>query len=617
MKNLGILLLILLTTSFFSQTIAQTYGLSSGSGLCIDQNKWSTEGIWDSSISDYEFNFAKGIEFCTDELTPFEARKFLSNKGVIEKKSLMDAFSVQQDSIIQYNFSSDTDSVLSLKTEYNYDSNGNGFSLANYNWDANINEWVGSWKQELVYDLSGNTVLYLYYNWDAIIKDWVAYYRYESNYNTSGYITLGTSYDWDLSINNWVGSRNYESSYDVEGNKILYLIYDWDEDKNDWIVDLKNEYEYDNKDSLILLTNYVWDVNINDWMFRRKTGYTYDVGGNLLLIDRYNWDVSINDWVPDWKGESSYDGNNNITIEKKSDWDASINDWVADWKNIHSYNIDGQYIFYEIFNWDKSINDWLGYRKYEYSYNSNGIKILSLGNVWNDSMNDWMPYLKYIFSIDNMGSRIITEKFEWDASLNGWELTGKTFFYYTYIPLQVETDILSFSFNIPPQLGSAVINNDSHTIELEVSQDTDMSNLVASFTLSEGAAAKVDGLVQESGITANDFSNPITYTITAADKTTVQDWVVTVNLAIGIGDFQNEKLRIYPNPFSESLSIEFGNPNQSKYKLTVYSISGRKVFEKDDITTEKLEFKPVNLAKGIYIIELRGQNIFRERIIVK
>ncbi len=55
---------------------------------------------------------------------------------------------------------------------------------------------------------------------------------------------------------------------------------------------------------------------------------------------------------------------------------------------------------------------------------------------------------------------------------------------------------------------------------------TDITNLIATFTTT-GASVKVGSTAQVSGQTANDFTNPVTYTVTAADGTT-QDYTVTV-----------------------------------------------------------------------------------------
>ncbi|MBC7126155.1 MAG: hypothetical protein H5T24_11030, partial [Bacteroidales bacterium] len=78
---------------------------------------------------------------------------------------------------------------------------------------------------------------------------------------------------------------------------------------------------------------------------------------------------------------------------------------------------------------------------------------------------------------------------------------------------------------------NATIDNVNHTITATVPYTTDITNLVATFTLSDGATAKVGGVDQVSGTTANDFTNPVTYTVTAQDGSTTQDWVVTITKA--------------------------------------------------------------------------------------
>ncbi len=92
--------------------------------------------------------------------------------------------------------------------------------------------------------------------------------------------------------------------------------------------------------------------------------------------------------------------------------------------------------------------------------------------------------------------------------------------------------ITAFSFQglTPPVTG--VINEAAHTIALTVPPAADVHALVATFTTT-GAAVAVGGTPQVSGTTANDFSSPVTYRVTATDAST-QDYVVTVRgLAIG------------------------------------------------------------------------------------
>ena len=65
---------------------------------------------------------------------------------------------------------------------------------------------------------------------------------------------------------------------------------------------------------------------------------------------------------------------------------------------------------------------------------------------------------------------------------------------------------------------------------------SDVTSLVATYTAG-GTSVKIGDTLQISGVTTNDFSTPVTYTVTAADGTT-QDYTVTVTKfsAVGIPD---------------------------------------------------------------------------------
>ena len=76
-----------------------------------------------------------------------------------------------------------------------------------------------------------------------------------------------------------------------------------------------------------------------------------------------------------------------------------------------------------------------------------------------------------------------------------------------------------------------VINTAAQTVSVTVLNGTDLTDMVATFTLYSGATATVGGAAQESGDTENDFTGSLTYHITGTDVS--KDWVVTVTPAIG------------------------------------------------------------------------------------
>ncbi|WP_425514150.1 SpaA isopeptide-forming pilin-related protein, partial [Evansella tamaricis] len=71
-------------------------------------------------------------------------------------------------------------------------------------------------------------------------------------------------------------------------------------------------------------------------------------------------------------------------------------------------------------------------------------------------------------------------------------------------------------------------NPDAGTINIVLAEGTDLTNLVANFTLSPNAqGATVNGTRQTSEQTANDFTSPVIYTVIAEDGST-KDWTITV-----------------------------------------------------------------------------------------
>lgn len=83
-------------------------------------------------------------------------------------------------------------------------------------------------------------------------------------------------------------------------------------------------------------------------------------------------------------------------------------------------------------------------------------------------------------------------------------------------------NITSFSFASPAAAGTV----SGSAIAVAVPVGTDRTALVATFA-TDGESVKVGGVVQVSGTTANNFTNPVTYTVTAKDAST-KTYVVTV-----------------------------------------------------------------------------------------
>lgn len=92
-----------------------------------------------------------------------------------------------------------------------------------------------------------------------------------------------------------------------------------------------------------------------------------------------------------------------------------------------------------------------------------------------------------------------------------------------HVLINEQTDIESFSLG--KSMGSASIDKLSHTVSMELPYGTDVSALVPAIAISAGAT-----VVPGSGVQV-DFSNPVTYMVTAEDGATKQDWIIAVRAA--------------------------------------------------------------------------------------
>ncbi len=132
-------------------------------------------------------------------------------------------------------------------------------------------------------------------------------------------------------------------------------------------------------------------------------------------------------------------------------------------------------------------------------------------------------------------------------------------------PRSVETDILAFVF--AEQTSEAIIDTDNHTVAVEVATGGNDPLLLTPnvVTLSDGAT------ISPTADTEQDFSNTVTYTVTAENESDAQDWAVTVTEAqsvnpalviteimpnpAAVDDDAGEWFELY-NPSSEDVDID-------------------------------------------------------------
>ena len=153
-------------------------------------------------------------------------------------------------------------------------------------------------------------------------------------------------------------------------------------------------------------------------------------------------------------------------------------------------------------------------------------------------------------------------------------------------------------FSLAEQTGPAVIDNDAHTISIEVDPGTDLTALTPVIEVTPGAS------VSPSSGEATDFSTDVTLKVTAEDGNTTQYWVVTVKMASSVsvapGAIPGE-VSIYPNPAKHFMVVEMAGTGD----IYIQDLTGRIVLYKPSV--DKRTTLPVSeLERGIYVVTIKS-----------
>jgi len=103
--------------------------------------------------------------------------------------------------------------------------------------------------------------------------------------------------------------------------------------------------------------------------------------------------------------------------------------------------------------------------------------------------------------------------------------------------------------------------------------------------------------------------------------TTEKSFTIIVNdlLEVGVNYLHGGAagLSIYPNPFSHSTMLEFPNPDKAAFRMYITDLSGKVVYFEDNILTDKLGLNRHDLPAGVYFVELRGDRIYRGKLVIE
>ena len=140
-------------------------------------------------------------------------------------------------------------------------------------------------------------------------------------------------------------------------------------------------------------------------------------------------------------------------------------------------------------------------------------------------------------------------------------------------PKSSEKELLSFGI-LNPLVNGVIIGTN---VTVSVPFGTNVSSLVAVFTISNKASVSVSTLNQISGVTINNFSKSIIYKVTAEDGTT-KEYTITLKISqnhLGVKEFESDKFIVYPNPSNGVFNL---NVNPGRLQISVRDLNGKEIY---------------------------------------
>ncbi len=166
------------------------------------------------------------------------------------------------------------------------------------------------------------------------------------------------------------------------------------------------------------------------------------------------------------------------------------------------------------------------------------------------------------------------------------------------------TDILTFT--VAEEIVPGTIDNEAHTVTVDVYLGSDMERLTPTWTLSEGATSDpVSG-------TTGDYSSPVTIVVTA-ENGEEQEWLITIaeSIITGLEDQAKitKEISVFPVPTADFVSIRTEVPFT---RVVVFDLAGNRVKEISEKNISKVDCS--GLIPGVYLLAFFDQHVHRGNV---
>jgi photosystem II stability/assembly factor-like uncharacterized protein len=168
-----------------------------------------------------------------------------------------------------------------------------------------------------------------------------------------------------------------------------------------------------------------------------------------------------------------------------------------------------------------------------------------------------------------------------------------------------ECELISYDIATPSSFGKIKPETFGGYVAIEVPIATPVNNLIAQFKLSDSAHAFVNSVLQQSGISQNNYTDTLVFMVMAQDGKTSKRYLIHVELStVSNINIKEGKLVIFPNPAKNELRIDNDAVAEIDNIYTINTVLGQLV-KKDKLKNGENTIDISQLASGIYYLNIR------------
>jgi hypothetical protein len=346
-------------------------------------------------------------------------------------------------------------------------------------------------------------------------------------------------------------------SLDLSAQKYSTMVMeDWVD--GNWKATSKFTNAFDSNGNIIKVTIEVWDELFGIW---DKTATTHTLNSNSMIDYSITqmWNNDENNWANSQKTIYTYDGSKRILTEKMQMWMDP--DWMDVSISTNTYNANGLLIN------KLSKNGFFGsmsnFMQVDYSYNPDGTENQTMIQIWNTESQTWKNEMR---------------------STNTYDASKKI------SSVLTESDVAGAWVN---SMNSTLSYNPDGSVKESLGRDWIDGIWVDAWK--EFQTYNTNGSVKEKLIKDwiqenNDWENASRWTFTYDASSSIQSQLAGA-----------DQLKVFPNPFSNSISIEYNSLNVSDIQL--YNSNGqlvRTIRKGEPLSTINL----FALKNGVYILKV-------------